>query len=419
MMAITATIEPNSIEMNVSPVFKANYDAYFNPNNKIMTNQGGTRSGKTYSIMQLLVVIAMTNDVVISIVSKTLPHIKRGVFRDFMDIMDHPQKGLGIFDENKLNKTELIYKFEKNSFIEFFSADNAQKLRGPGRDILFINEANLLTLEEWRQLLYRTRQKVFIDYNPVDEYCWIYDHVITREDCKFIQSSYLDNYDYLEKTQIEEIERLKEIDPQQWEIFGLGNVAKATNLIYNNFTIENKKWGNEAIYGLDFGYNNPTSLVKVQYNDGELLVTEELYETKLTNSDLLEKLKEIIKNKNSYIYADAAEPARIQEIKTAGFNVWAADKSVKTGIDFCKRFKLFVNPQSVEIIKEIKAYKWKQTRDEKVLDEPVKFNDHAMDAMRYAIFSHGQKYWNTSTASIPNMHLINKKRNKVNKYSTF
>lgn len=408
-----------NLNFRVSPVFLANYKALHDPKVKIIANQGGTRSGKTYSIMQLLVLGGITNNGVTSVVSKTLPHIKRGVLRDFMEIMDHPSKGLGIYKENSFNKTELIYKFNKNTFIEMFSADNSEKLRGPGRDYLFINEANLLTLEEYRQLIYRTRKKIIIDYNPVDEYSWIYDHVLTREDCRFIQSSYLDNYDFLEKTQIEEIERLRETDKYQWEIFGLGNVAKATNLIFNNFVIGDQPFvsPDETIYGIDFGFNNPTAVVEIQNKEKTLFIKEKVYDTELTTPQLIDRLKEAIPNKSNYIYADSAEPDRIKEIYDAGFNVWPADKSVKSGIDYVKRFDLVISPDSTSVIKEVKSYKWKQDKNEHVLDEPVKFNDHAADAIRYAVFTHGTKYWNFASYSFPNVHL--KSTKKQSKYSEF
>lgn len=403
-----------TLNYKTSPVFWANYNAYYDKGVKIICNQGGTRSGKTYSITQLLILLATTTPKLrVSIVSKTFPHLKRGVLRDFTTIM----QDLGIFEDERMNRSEYIYKFPNGSFIEFFSADTSEKLRGPGRDILFINEANLLTYDEFLQLLLRTTHKTFIDYNPVDEYCWIYDYVLTRPDVKFIQSCYLDNLDFLPQSQVEEIERLKDVDPHQWQIFGLGNVAKATNLIYSNFQIANFDINSEKIYGLDFGFNNPTALVQVQQDGGTIYVKYLLYETNLTNADLIDRLKELIPNRTSFIYADAAEPARIEEIKRAGFNIWPADKNVKQGIDFIKRFKIVVSSDSYELIKEIKAYKWKTDKDGKVLDEPIKVNDHALDAMRYAAYSYGSKYWiMDNSLSIPLLHKFTKKAKIYDKY---
>lgn len=378
------------VQMEVSPVFLANIEAYFDDRYKIIVNQGGTRSGKTYSIMQLLVLLCYKSSapLKISTVSHTLPHLKRGAKRDFENIT----QTLGIYDDKKMNKSDLIYKFSLDSYIEFFSADDGNKLRGTSRDVLFINEANLLTYDEWKQLLMRTRGKIIIDYNPSEEFHWIYDHILTRNDVKFIKSTYLDNYDYLPTSQIEEIERLKNEDNNYWQIYGLGEVAKATNLIYPNFSMINTYWNGEAIYGLDFGFNNQTAMVKIIRRDRDIFLSEMIYESHLTNSDLIQKLK-YFQIGHSFIYADAAEPQRIEEIYRAGFNIHSSDKSVKTGIDFVKRFKLHIHNDSVNLAKELKSYKWKEDKYARILDEPVKFNDHLCDAFRYAIFTHGQTYW--------------------------
>ncbi|MBX3044894.1 MAG: PBSX family phage terminase large subunit [Candidatus Kapabacteria bacterium] len=377
-------------ELKVSPVYYANWLAYNDPNVKIICNQGGTRSGKTYSIMQILTTLMLTatEKQSISVVSKTLPHIKRGVKRDFENIL----QGINQYDRRKFNQSDMVYTQNDNSYIEFFSTDNADKLRGTSRKDLFINEANFLNYEEWIQLLMRTTGKIFIDYNPSDEYHWIYDHVLTRDDCRFIKSNYLDNYDYLSSEQIEEIERLKGEDNNYWQIYGLGEIAKAINLIYPNVNIVDSMAGGESIYGLDFGYNNQTALVKINKVGKDIYLHEEVYEAGLTNNDLITELKDA-GIKFEYIYADAAEPARIEEIYRAGFNIYPADKSVKTGIDFCKRFNLNVTKQSYNLIKELKSYKWKEDRNGKILDEPVKFMDHACDAFRYAVFTHGSKIW--------------------------
>ena len=387
-------------EFKVSPVFLVNKRAFHNERYKIMCNQGGTRSGKTYSIIQLLCVTAgFVPNIMISIVSKTFPHLRRGAIRDFREIMQN----IGAWEEKRFNKTESIYTFKNGTCIEFFSADNDEKLRGPGRDILFINEANLLSIDEWHQLLWRTKSKVFLDYNPADEECWIYDKVIPRADCKFIKSTYLENYDFLPKSQIEEIERLKDEDPTMWAIYGKGDIARATNLIYNNFEIRRLTVNADPIYGLDFGFNNPTALteLKIKPEDKCVSVNQILYERGLTNSDLIEKLKILIPNKNDFIYADCAEPQRIQEIYDHGFNILPADKSVKTGIDFCKRFKFIIDPGGIELQKEIKSYKWKSDKNGRVLDEPVKFNDHAIDSIRYALFTFGQEYLQEADFVLP------------------
>lgn len=404
----------NLADIRTSPVFYANYINYESKEYKIFANQGGTRSGKTYSLTQLLIFLAFGKKRIISIVSVTRSHLKRGVIRDFKNIMNE----WGIYNDNLFNKSDLIYHFPNDSIIEFFSADDSAKLRGPGRDILFINEANLLTYDDWKQLMLRTTEVAFIDYNPVDEFSWIYDKVLTRKDCCFIQSSYLDNYDFLPKEQIEEIELLKEEDDNYWQVFGLGNIAHSTDLIYNKLSTTNRLPFGEIIYGLDFGFNNPTALVQISKDGNDVFINELLYERRLTNSDLIKQLELLIPNKMDYIYADSAEPQRIEEIHQAGFNIIQADKSVKAGIDYCQRFKINIHKESINTIKELRSYKWKQDKNGVILDEPVKFNDHACDAWRYAVFTHGKKYWSETDIVFPNIHL-NKVYNNKHKYDNY
>jgi phage terminase large subunit len=404
------------VALNVSPVFVVNKYWFESNKFRIIANQGGTRSGKTYSIIQLLCLIAAnTPNLEISIVSKTLPHIKRGALRDFIKIMTSS----GSYIDKNFNKTDLIYKFNSGSYIEFFSAENADKLRGPGRDILYVNECNNLFHEEFRELLIRTRDKVIIDYNPIDEYHWIYDQILTRNDCKFIQTTYLDNYDYLPQEQIDEIERLKEQDPVYWQIYGLGEKARAANLIYNNFAIGDTFESGDNIYGLDFGFNNPTALIKLNVEDSNCSVQQLIYDRGLTNRDLIEQLNILIPNKSDFIYADKAEPQRIQEILEAGFNIHPADKAVSSGIDYCKNFKFIIDRNSPDLLKEFRSYKWREDKNGMILEDPVKFNDHLMDALRYALFTYGQIYL-TSFKTILPMKFTNKRYSiKSNKSSIF
>lgn len=403
-------------DLVTSPVFLANKLAYENEQYKIIVNQGGTRSGKTYSIMQLLILLATLSDNEISIVSKTLPHIKRGVLRDFKKIMLDQL----IFNEKDFNKSELIYQFSDKTFIEFFSADDSAKLRGPGRDILFVNELNLLNKDEWQQLLFRTRGKVFVDYNPVDEFHWIYDDILPRPDCKFIQSSYLDNYDFLPHGQIAEIERLKNEDNNYWKIFGLGERATSTNLIFPSFSVDSFRHEGETIYGLDFGFNHPTALVKVSFSNYTVFIEQMIYESGLITSELIKGMDKVLSNKYDYIYADSSRPESIKEIHDAGYNIHSADKgphSVKASIDYMKRFRIVLHSNSPDLQKEFRTYKWKESRNGEILDEPVKFNDDLVDASRMAVFSHRQNI--EVISSFPNVHFDSINKTRHNKYSEY
>jgi len=367
------------LNLEVTGVFEKNYEAYQSGIRNIV-NEGGSRSSKTYSIAQLFLIAALKQkDQVFSIVRKTLPSLRASAMRDFFDIM----KSAGIYKEERHNKTELIYRFPSGSEIEFFSTDQPRKVRGRKRKYLWMNEANDFTLEDFRQLTMRTTGQVFLDYNPSDMFHWIYDHVLIRDDTKIIKSTYKDN-PFLEKTIIQEIERYKGLDDNYWRIYGLGECGISETTIYKNWHYCDKlPECDEIIYGLDFGYNNPSALVKIGIKDKETYWKEMLYESYLTNSQLIEKLK-TMEIGNKVIYCDSAEPQRIEELKKAGFNAKPSDKDVSKGIDTVKSQKMYITKDSVNLQKEVKSYSWKQ-KDDQVLDEPVKANDHLLDAGRYAI----------------------------------
>ena len=367
------------INLETTNVFTRNFEAY-NKGTRTVVNQGGSRSSKTWSIAQLfLLALLKEKNIVLSVVRKTLPALRATAMRDFMDIM----KEAGIYREERHNKSELIYTAPSGSEIEFFSTDQPRKVRGRKRNMLWLNEANEFTLEDYRQLNMRTTGQVFLDYNPSDQFHWIYDHVITRKDTKVIKSTYLDN-PFLEKEIVKEIERYKGLDDNYWRIYGLGEVGISETIIYKNWNYcDVMPECDDYFYGLDFGYNNPSGLVKVGIKDKEHYVEELLYESFLTNSQLIEKMK-TLELGHKYIYCDSAEPQRIEELKKAGFSAKASDKDVAKGIDTVKSHRLFITKNSVNLLKEVKSYSYKQ-KDEIVLDEPVKANDHLLDAMRYAI----------------------------------
>lgn len=395
--------------IKVTNVFRRNLEA----NASIVVNQGGARSSKTYSLAQLCIYKALETNLAkkfkrFSVVGKTLPSLKATAMRDFFDIL----KNHNIYSAAFHNKTENTYTLYGQEF-EFFSADQEQKLRGRQRDILWLSEANAFQFDDFVQLNMRTTEQTFLDFNPSDEYHWIYDKVLTRPDALLIKSTYLDN-PFISKRQKAEIEALKDQNPEYWKVFGLGERASFSDLVYTNWQISDYWENSETVYGLDFGYNNPTALVAVNFTDSGIFVREVLYETKLTNQDLIERLKELIPNRSAWIYADCAEPNRIEEIKRAGFyHCEPADKSVKDGLGFVKSHRLVIATQSGNILKEIKNYSWKKDKLGNNTDEPVKFNDHAMDAMRYAIFTHGKnKVYHRKAISMP-ISTLNSNKFKV------
>ena len=373
-----------TVDIRYTKVFERNLEAYQSKTFRVIANQGSTRSGKTYSISQLLALyIPHKEKVTISVVSPSLPHLKRGARRDILKILEDA----GIYTDEQFNKTDNVYHYPNGSYIEFFGAEDSGKVRGPGRDILYINEANLLPQTIYQQLALRTSQTIFLDFNPVDESSWVYD-VADKEGNILIHSTYKDN-PFLPKEQVQEIESLKDADENLWKVFGLGERGKSTEIIYTHWKMSQFPENAEIVYGLDFGYSVPTALVKVGLYENETFVKELLYETKLTTTDLIERLKVLDIKRSDEIFCDNAEPKTIDEIVRAGFNAKPAEKDVYAGIQKVKSRPLNITPDSTNLIKEIKSYKWKVDKDGKVHpdESPVKLNDHLIDAMRYAIYT--------------------------------
>lgn len=289
------------------------------------------------------------------------------------------------------NRSENTYRYGSNE-IEFISVDDPIKIRSRRRNYLWMNEANEFTKEDYMQLSMRTDKQIFMDYNPSHQFHWIYDDLQSRPDCIVISSTYKDN-PFLSKELVKEIEGFKDKDKNYWRIYGLGLKGVAEMLIYTHWEYCDKLPENPdgVFYGLDFGYNNQTALVKIARKERDYYWKEMLYERYLTNQDLIEKLTGFVRKgllkKNDRIYGDAAEPARIAEIKRAGFNITGASKSlVSDGIDKIKSRKFYVTKDSVNLYKELKTYSWRE-KDGKPLEDPVKENDHLLDAGRGAIIT--------------------------------
>ncbi len=363
---------------------------------RITCLQGGTRSSKTYSLCQLFIVKALRETgKVFTICRKTLPALKGTAYRDVLELL----KELGLYFEENHNKSELSYTLNGN-LIEFISVDQPQKIRGRKRDYLWLNEANEFTYEDYQQLILRTTGKVYLDYNPSDPYSWIYDKVMTRDDCTFIKSTYKAN-PFLDKDTIAEIERLKDLDPDYWQVYGLGEIGSIQTMIFRKFELVDEVQGNLVGYGLDFGFtNSPSALVAVYQSDDNLYIKEMLYEKRLTNTDLANKLKEFRIDRQSEIIGDSAEPKTIEEIYRQGFNIKPAKKGagIHLGIDIMRRYKLHITKDSLNAIKEFRGYKWATDKNGDVLNTPVKVNDHLIDATRYLCLNklsinHSGKYY--------------------------
>ena len=365
-------------------VFNNNWTELNSDKHKYIINQGGTRSSKTYSICQCLIVYCLRNPKTsVSMVRISLPLLKRSIMRDVIGIL----KDLELYDEAKHNKTEQIYYFDNGSSIEFISADSVDKLKGPGRDILVLNEATELSHSVWMQLAMRTRGKILLDFNPEDNDHWIYE-LIKDPRSILIKSTYKDN-PFLPQEQVDFIEDMINVDENYYKTYVLGERPTSNSRIYTHFKqyideIEDKNW----CYGLDFGFNHPCALVKTSFIDNKVYIKEEIYKSKLTTAELVKLMIERGIDKSKYIYCDSARPEVIEELKRNGFTrAQLSDKSVKAGIDKVKSMEVFIHYESTNLLKEYKLYSWR-VHNEISTEEPVKLNDDGMDAIRYAIQTH-------------------------------
>lgn len=363
------------------------YDHLLTSEKKIIVEQGGTRSGKTYNIILWIIFEYCTNNTnkVITVCRKSFPSLRATVLRDFMSILE----GHNLYNEKFHNKSNSEYYLFGN-LIEFISLDQPQKIRGRKRDLLFINEGNELYWEDWQQLVFRTQERIVIDFNPSDEYHWIYDKVLPRDDCAFFKTTYLDN-PFVEESIKKEIELLKDTDEQYWQIYGLGERAASRSTVFRYAEVSHIPEDAELVaYGMDFGFSNdPSTLVSVYTKDINLYVKEHLYRTAMTTTDIHKfLLSEKLENKP--IYADSAEPRLIEELRRMGHNIFPSLKgkdSVNAGIDLLKRYKINILSTSSNAISEFRNYKWKEDKTGALLNTPVDDNNHIIDPCRYATYS--------------------------------
>lgn len=353
---------------------------------RIRAIQGGTSASKTISILLVLINLAQNDSVptVTSVVSESFPHLRRGVMRDFLDIMEQHR----YFEPKRWDKTNSIYTFETGSTIEFFSADQPAKVRGPRRQRLFINECNNVPYETFDQLEVRTKECIFLDWNPTTEF-WYYDKVADRNDVEFIILTYKDN-EGLDKAIVDSIEQRKN-QKQWWLVYGMGQLGEVETRIYRGWQlIDDIPYGARLErYGMDFGYtNDPTSIVAIYYYDGGYIFDEVLYQKGMLNKQIADTL--LVQEQKALVIADAAEPKSIDEIRLYGINILPALKgsgSVLKGIQFVQGKKISVTKRSTNLIKEYRNYVWITDDDGRILNEPIDLNNHAMDALRYGMNS--------------------------------
>lgn len=357
-----------------SELFTLNYEA----TEDIVINQGGTSSGKTYSIIQMLCCIAIREKANILVVGQSIPNLKVGAMTDMATIIESSPELDSLI--KSFNKTDRLYEFYSGSTIQFKSFQDYQDAKSGKRDYSFFNEVNGIPKPIFDEIHMRTRVRTWVDYNPNEEF-WVHD-MIGKEGVKFIRSWHEHN-PFLSQKVRDKIEGLKDVDEDLYQVYARGRTGKIEGLVFRNWQeVEEVPEGAEYIYsGMDFGFtNDPTAVVDVWKCDGELYVKEVLYETGLTNQDIAKRL-----DKRSRFIADSAEPKSIVELQREGVKVTGAKKgkdSIKNSIDILKRYK--INLIGYNLTKEFKSYKWRVDRKtNKPINEPVDFMNHAIDALRY------------------------------------
>jgi phage terminase large subunit len=382
MNTITKKLPVKNTGSEGTVLFKQNYNSAA----QIVVNQGGTSSGKTYSIIQVLFCKACENEKqVITIVGQDMPNLNAGALRDALKIYNSSVALQSMV--KRYNKTERLFEFYNGSLIEFRSYENAQDAKSGKRDYLFINEANGIHWNVYIELSLRTKQKVFIDYNPNNTF-WVHNQLIGKPGVQLIISDYRHN-PFADQKVIDKIESLKSVDIELWKVYARGLTGRIIGLVFNNWHIC------EAIPvdakfisgGLDFGFtNDQTGFIMIYRQNGELWVEEIIYETGLTNPDIAAKLKEAGISKSMEIVADSAEPKSIEELRRLGWYITPAKKgpdSIKHSIDILKRYKINICRKSINLRNELERYKWRTDRSGKTLNEPVDSFNHLVDPLRY------------------------------------
>jgi phage terminase large subunit len=354
-------------------------------NGRIKIIQGGTSAGKTFGILPILIdKCAKENGLEVSVVAETIPHLRRGALKDFLKIMRWTNR----YFDDRFNKTLLRYDFANGSSIEFFSADDASKLRGARRDILYINECNNVTFEAYNELSIRTKKEVYLDFNPANEF-WVHKELKDEPDTDFIILTYKDN-EALDESIVSQIEKNRDKAATSsywanwWRVYGLGEVGSLEGVVFTNWK-EIDTIPNEAKLigiGLDFGYtNDPTAAIEIYNYNGTRIVNELVYRTGMVNSDIAKILPSGV-----IIYADSSEPKSIEEIRRQGKTIKGVTKgadSINYGIDVMQRQDYLVTKQSTNLIKELRSYCWDTDKQGQRMRRPIDHYNHAIDALRY------------------------------------
>ena len=360
-----------------------------NSKQRIKIFQGGSRSGKSWALMQycLYLITTESKPITISIVRKTLPALKRSVLRDFNIIA----KSLGVYYMGEFNKTELVFNYNGHT-IEFFSADDAQKIRGSTRDVLWCEECNELNIEDFRQLSMRTKREILMSFNPSDPVHFVYD-LCERDDADLFISTYRDNK-FIAPEVKKELERLKKRDPDFWRVYGEGQRAVfSQRQIFRDWNyIDESEFPEELDWfmGCDFGYtNDPTAICLIAKKNDKVFVKEVLYKTGMTNRDIANHLKSL-GLENLLMFCDSAEPKSVEELRQMGILAKGAIKgagSINAGLSLMREFDFYISNKATNVKSEQMKYVWEELKDGTIINKAVDRDNHAMDCLRYGLYS--------------------------------
>lgn len=362
------------------------YDALAEATKPIVVCVGGASSSKSHSLAQLMIwKLVNERDKVIGIGRKTFPSLRMTAYQLVVNLL----KEYGIYPFCDHSKTENTIAYGSNR-IQFFSLDDPEKIKSFNANVIWLEEANEFGWDDFLIIKLRLnrnpskgKNQIYLSLNPVDVNCWVYDKLKDSPETEIIKSTYKDN-PFNSPAYIQQLEDLQNQDMNYYRIYALGEWGRLENIIYPRWQLidEMPAEFQEERYGLDFGFENPSACIHIGIISDRLYVDEVLYQTHLTNTDLIERLKLLMRLD---LYADSAEPQRIEEICRAGFRCYPAIKDVSLGIDTVKRYAILITKRSANLIKEIRGYQRKKDRDGRVLEEPVKFNDHGVDALRYGV----------------------------------
>lgn len=395
--------------MNIEFPITTAFEKHQKAKTKIVISQGGGRSGKTFSILQLLILYCLSNnDKIVSVVAENIPFLKRGALRDFQNIMTTS----GLWTQRRFNKSDNIYRFHTGSIMEFFSVESPGRALGSARDVLFINEGNHIHYETAFQLMARTRIKTYIDFNPTFEF-WVHEEILNNkffeDEFEIVKTTYKDNEE-LEKAIIDLMIARGKKDINYRRVYIEGELGSVEGVIFPNFKLINfiddeiRDKAKQQYLSLDFGYSKDPAAICSVYILGDekkpvvdIYVDEVLFETGYNNIQLAKVIKQNIQKNNYKVIADSSEPKSIDEIYSRGLNILPADKgpdSINYGINLMKDANIYVTKQSINLIKELRNYKWATDRygrpqkDAKGRPVPVDIWNHCIDGIRYVCGHH-------------------------------